>query len=389
MKPPASRAWVHESNVVFDEEVTYQPRFRDPRTGIMPLRFTTMPFGNAHIYPEAPASTPDGQRFIFARHHPPCGFCTYWIADLTTLAIRQVTDEPGATPPAISPDGSAIFYFVENTLWRMSPESFQREPIHQAPETFRLVKWSSTISHCGTRLAGAWMGAEEGGVLVVDLTTGTSRSVYAHQDIRNAHAQYCRGPGNLLLVQVNDGMVRDSEGNVTRFTGDLGGRLVVVDDDGSQTRELGIGRSPLERAQGHQCWLGQDPVVISTIHCRDHLAAPWRQTRIVATAVGDSSHRVVCEGVEEAFTHIHTTLGGRFWTSDCNRTAGIYVGSVRTGRFKFFCDSGASFGAHQTTHPHPFFLGDGTSIGWNSDVTGATQVYVARIPDGFLDDLDS
>jgi len=97
MKPPASRTWVQESNVVFDEEVLFQPRFIDPLAGVMPLRLTTMPFGNAHIYPEAQVSTPDDQRFIFARHLPPCGIRTFWIADLTTRTIRQVTDEPDAT----------------------------------------------------------------------------------------------------------------------------------------------------------------------------------------------------------------------------------------------------------------------------------------------------
>lgn len=389
MKPPASRAWEQESNVVFDEEVLYQDRFKDSQTNIEPIRLTTLPFGNAHIYPEAPVSTPDGQRFIFARHHPPCGFRTFWIADLTTLAIRQVTDEPGATPPAIASDGSAIYYFVGNTLWRMTPETFMREPIHQVAESFTLAAWTSTVSHCGTRLALAWMGDTEGGVLVIDLATGKSRSVYAREDIRNAHTQYCRGPGNLLLIQVNDGMERDNDGNLLRFTGDLGGHLEVINDDGSNVRKIGIGRTPHDRIQGHQCWLGTEHTVISTAHWREKVTDPWRQNRIVTATTEDGSRRVICEGDDEAFTHVHTTLDGRFWVSDCNRTACIYVGSVSTGRFKLFCNSGASFGAHQTTHPHPFFLGDGKGIGWNSDLTGVTQVYVARIPDGFLDDLES
>jgi hypothetical protein len=389
VKPPASRAWEHESNVVFDEEVLYQERFTDPQTGIMPLRLTTLPFGNAHIYPEAPVSSPDGQRFIFARHHPPCGFCTFWIADLTTLAIRQITDEPNVRPPAIAPDGSAIYYFSGNTLWHMSPASFEREPIHEVPASFALASWISTVSHCGSRLAVAWMSPDQGGVIVIDLATGESRSIYARKDIRNAHAQYCRGPGNLLLIQVNDGMERDSDGNLLRFTGDLGGHLEVIDDGGADVREIGIGRTPHERIQGHQCWLGQGHTVISTTHWREKVTDPWRQNRIVTATADADSHHVICEGGEEAFTHVHTTLDGRFWVSDCNRTARIYVGSVRTGRFKLFCDSGASFGAHQTTHPHPFFLGDGKSVGWNSDITGVTQVYVARIPEGYLDDLES
>lgn len=389
MKPPASTQWVHESNVVIDEEVLYRERFTDPLAGVRPLRLTTFPFGNAHIYPEAPVCSPDGQRFIFARHHGSCGFCTYWIADLATLSIRQITDEPGATPPGFTPDGSAVYYAAENTIWNISPDSFERVPVHKLPDELRLATKTLSLSSCGTRLAAAWVGREEGGVFIVDLSAGQSRIIFSHRDARNAHVQYCRGPGHLVMVQVNDDSAYDDDGNMIRMTGDLGVSLHVINDDGSPVAVLPIGRSPLERVQGHQCWLGRDQAVISTTHRRDHIGAPWRQNRIVAATVGDESYRVVCEGEEEAFTHIHTTIDGRFWVSDCNRTGRIHVGSTRTGRHKRFFDSGATFGASQLTHPHPFFLADGKSIGWNSDVTGITQVFVACIPDGYLDDLDS
>jgi len=389
VKAPASTQWMYESNVVIDEEVLYQDRFTEPLAGVKPLRLTTFPFGNSHIYPEAPVSTPDGQRFIFARYHPPCGYCTYWIADLATLRIRQVTDEPGATPPAVTSDGSAMYYIADNCIWRISPESFERSPVYKLPDELRLSTGASSISSCGSRLAVAWSAEEEGGVMVVDLEAGESNIAFSHRDARNAHTQYCRGPGRLLLVQVNDGTLYDEDGNMIRMVGESGVSLHVIHDDGSPVAVLPLGRSPLERVQGHQCWVGREHSVIAPIHCRDNTGARWRQNRIMAATVGDESSRVVCEGVEEAFTHIHTTIDGRFWISDCNRTGRIYVGSTRTGRYKPFFDSGASFGAHQITHPHPFFLADGQSIGWNSDVTGITQIYVARIPDGFLEDLDS
>jgi hypothetical protein len=110
------------------------------------------------------------------------------------------------------------------------------------------------------------------------------------------------------------------------------------------------------------------------------------QDRIVTIAPGDRSPRVVGSG--PGFTHIHTTPDGRFWVSDCNRTAQIFVGSVRTGRHRLLCGSGASFGAAQYTHPHPFFIGDGQAIGWNSDVSGVPHIYVARLPDGLLGSLE-
>ena len=387
MKPAAATAWERESNVVFDEEVGYQDRFIDPVAGVRPLRLTTLPFGNAHIYPEAPVSTQDGRCFVFARHHPPCGFRTFWVADMATLSIRQVTDEPDATPPAFALDGSVLYYTGQSKVWRMVPGDFRREEVCDLPDDVVLKSTASTISSCGTRLACAASNGERVGALVVDLSTGHSALTISHPDAHNVHVQYCRGPGRLLLVQINHGIERDAAGNITRLAGDLGCALEVMQDDGTRVAVLPMGRSPLERVQGHQCWLGGEEKVISALHVRDSIEAPWHQHRIGVARVGAETYDVVCEGTHEAFTHIHTTRDGRYWVSDCNRTGRIYVGSTRTQRYKPFCDSGASFGAMQLSHPHPFFLADDAQIGWNSDVTGVNQVYVARIPDAFLDDL--
>ncbi len=61
---------------------------------------------------------------------------------------------------------------------------------------------------------------------------------------------------------------------------------------------------------------------------------------------------------------------------------------MSSGRHRLFCSTGSTFGSAQYTHPHPFFLGDGRTIAWQSDVTGVPHVYCAPIPDGFLGSLD-
>ena len=96
-------------------------------------------------------------------------------------------------------------------------------------------------------------------------------------------------------------------------------------------------------------------------------------------------YRIV--GAGKGFTHIGTSPDGEWWVSDCNATADIFVGSVRTGKYRLFYRSGSTFGSAQEAHPHPFFLGDGKSVGWNSDVTGVPHIYCARIPENFLDEL--
>ena len=113
---------------------------------------------------------------------------------------------------------------------------------------------------------------------------------------------------------------------------------------------------------------------------------PPRHGRIPQeTVVPGQDYRIVGEG--KGFTHIHASPDGEWWISDDNKTADIYIGSVRTARYKLLHRSGATFGSAQYAHPHPFFLGDGKSVGWNSDVTGVPQIYVARLPEGFLDSL--
>jgi len=140
----------------------------------------------------------------------------------------------------------------------------------------------------------------------------------------------------------------------------------------------------LERVQGHQCWVGTKTVVITTLHNRASETAPWVQDRIVAIVPGEAA-RIVSTG--QAFTHMHASPDGELWVSDSNRTGDIFVGSIRTGKYKLFHRSGSTFGSAPETHPHPFFLGDGRTIGWNSDVTGVAHIYCAEIPPGFLDSL--
>ncbi|NLG26743.1 MAG: hypothetical protein GX557_02455 [Chloroflexi bacterium] len=382
---PASTTWLNESNQVGDEEVAFQKRFTDRDTGVEMVRLTSQPCVNEHIYPEAPISTPDGRRLIFSRRASLSDRRAYWIADLETHRIRQITDEPDASWPVVAPDGRWFYYAVGDLIRRMDAETFEREDVARVAGDLAWVSAHSSVDYSGTRFAAA--ARSTGGVpsvAVIDLD-GRARVVFEHADALNAHAQYSNNALRRVLVQVNDGIERDANGNVTRLVGDNGASLHVVNDDGSGHVRLNVGSTPFERVQGHECWVGSQDLIITTLHRRDRIDQPWIQDRVVVIGVGDETYRIVGQG--EGFTHIHATRDGRFWVSDCNRTADIFVGSVQTGRYRLFCHSGATFGAPQYTHPHPFFTADGRTIGWNSDVTGVPHVYCARIPEGFLEAL--
>lgn len=389
-KPAVSQQWHREANVVFDEEVAAMDRWRDPDTGMLVIRMTTLPYVNTHIYPETPISSPDGRYFVWQRANPLLGESHFWIADTQTLRIRQITDEVGAGSPVYPPDGSCLYYSVGRDVYRMDATTFTRRKLWTIPEAIGSVGAIRTISADGKRGVFAHRRAGEGenGASMIDLETGDAKRIVELPDCLNAHVQCCRKPGSdLISIQVNDGIERDAAGNITRLIGDDGASLWLCRDDGSDLTKLNVGSSPLEHVQGHQCWLGQTERKITTMHRREKVSDPWMQDRIAVSGAGDETYDIVGEG--EGFTHIHTTLDGRFWVADCNRTSRVFVGSVKTGRYRLFVNTGATFGAHQSTHPHPFFLGDDRQIGWNSDVTGIPHIYFAAIPDGWMEELEA
>ncbi len=384
---PASESWLSEASRNGDEEVAYQDRFSDPDTGVRILRMTSQPCINHTIYPETPVSTPDGRRFIFGRLAALGTLTTFWIADIGMRRCRQVTDEEGASAPIVTPDGRWFFYSVGRSIRRLSAATFEREDVFEVPASVPTVGPIVSVSHDGTRfLASASRTLGRYGVAVIDIARGTVDVVAEGRDVRNPHPQFSLDGRDRIMVQVNDGIAVDPAGNILRLVGPMGASLHVLEADGSGRVKLPAGSSPLERVQGHECWIPGENRVITTLHRRRDPSEPWVQDRIVTVAPGERTARVVGEG--EAFCHIHVSPDGRYWVSDCNRTARIFVGSMSSGRHRLFCSTGSTFGSAQYTHPHPFFLGDGRTIAWQSDVTGVPHVYCAPIPDGFLGSLD-
>lgn len=387
---PASLRWINESNQVGDGEVALRPDFHDPETGVAIIRMTTRPCISTNIYPETPVSSPDGKRFIFRRTESGTHAVSYWVADTETQRIRQITEENrvhGA--PIFSPDGKCIYYLAGGSIRRMCPETFGHEEIFRLPAKWKSLHFGSQIAHCGLRFlfSAPNIGQRGHSVVVADLETGKIRVVYESTEGPCGHAQFSHNNDCKIMFQVNDGMEFDSLGNWTKLVGENGASLHIVDLDGSNHVKLRVGSSPVERVQGHQTWVGRSNTVITTLHRRESVSSPWIQDRVVTINADDKSYRIVGEG--PGFTHIHTDPEGKYWLADCNRTAKIYVGSIKTGRHRLFCSTGSTFGAPQYTHPHPFFIGDGRAIGWNSDVTGIPHVFFARIPDGFLSELDT
>ena len=163
----------------------------------------------SHIYMEAQIFSPDSKRLILHRSAHPHGSDPhdpehqYLICDLEGDGdLVPITEETGATAPSVSPDGSRLYYFVNQTevgggrliLKKVEMDGTDREELlvidHPLPgTTFRPSRPYplSTISADGKRLAiSAFLGdgrTENApwGLLVFDLEAGTvtERSVVA------------------------------------------------------------------------------------------------------------------------------------------------------------------------------------------------------------------
>lgn len=391
--PPAASLWRRENNWVFDEEVAFQNRFNDSVSGLPIYQLTNEPLVSTNIYPEAPISTHDGKYFIFSRRLPLSNHYQYWVADTDTHWIRQVTDEEKASAPIFNPKDSCFYYLENNNLIRIIPEDFSRELLFNVDSTFspthgalipagglRAFDKTGRFSVFAARTANNHMVT-----VLLDIENNTIRIAYDDPEALNPHPQISQNDHPQLLMQVNNGIQFDAEGNLLALVGEKGASLVICEIDGSHPVELNVGFNLLERIQGHQCWVGNENKVITTMHRRRTTDSEWIQDRIVTISVKENKPAVISEG--PGFTHIHTDPEGRFWISDCNKTGDIYIGSLETGNFKLVCQSKSSFGSAQETHPHPFFIGNKNTIGWNSDRTGISQIYFTKIPNEFFENL--
>jgi hypothetical protein len=391
--PPAVNLWRRENNWVFDEEVAFQNRFNDPVSDLPIFQLTNEPIVSSNIYPEAPISTHDGRYFIFSRRMPLSPYHQFWIADTETHWIRQVTNEEDATAPIFNPrDG--CFYYLENTaLIRIFPEDFSRELIFNLDSTLSpthgaLIPTGGLRAFDKTGRFSVFTARDEINHMVtalLDIEDKTVKIAYNNPEALNPHPQISQHNHPLLLIQVNNGIKYDTEGNLLALVGDKGASLTVCEVDGSNPVLLNVGFDMLERIQGHQCWVGNENIVITTMHRRKSIDSEWIQDQIVVISVEDNLPIVISEG--PGFTHIHTDPEGRFWISDCNKSGDIYIGSIETGKFKLVSQSRSSFGSAQETHPHPFFIGNKNTVGWNSDCTGIPQIYFTKIPDAFFEPL--
>jgi len=175
---------------------------------------------------------------------------------------------------------------------------------------------------------------------------------------------------------------------MTRLVGDQGATLFVIDLEGGNYRQVPVGMPHgVWPATGHECWVAETGRLAYSEVCPGDVAR--RRGNLMAAKPGDEGGVPLAPGY--LLMHISVSRCGHFFVGDAMGMAGIplVVGSVRTGHTAILCNSMTSLGQAQYLHTHPYISSDNRRVIFNSDRSGVPQLYMAGIPDGLLDGLDS
>jgi len=355
-----------------------------PESGARVTQLTSSALIHTNIYPEAPVFTPDARFFIYNRFESLDGPNSLWLCDVRTHQLQRLTADAELTGPVVTPSGRWLIYLEIRT-----PTEWAVQRLNLATrecETVVVVNHLRRPYDLGTispderwYVTGVWLPDGEYGLLRIDLQAKAAQIIHQDPEILNPHMQFEPGHGRDLLVQHNRGGVLDEAGNIVRLVGEEGATFYLVDYEGQNVRRLAIGKPYSAPIQGHQCWIGKTGRILST------LSGDVEAGNLVTIGEGEAAPTVVARGLD--FSHPNASHDGRWFVSDVRPNGEIVVGSLKTGRYRLLCHSESSFGRPQYTHPHPFFSPDNRYVIFNSDRTGLGQIYLAEVPEGFLEAL--
>lgn len=423
-------------------EVQKRDAFLDGATpkGLEVFQLTTNPgMASHHIYPESQMFTPDSKCFVFHRMSVEgLGLGDFWLCDIgDDFRLTQVTQEEGAKGVSVSPDGKWLYYIVDRTLLpeaefelkRLSLKDFTRSTIIKhggaIPGTSyvpsRLYPLTS-ISSDGRRLCTcAFLGDGKTdnapwGLLVFDLDSSSVKLVFEGPSFLNMHPQYCRSQDPLLkrdiLIQHNHGSLCDRSGKMTKNVGDGGVDLHVIRDDGTNWRDVPLGRDGVDFCTGHQQWRGRTGNVFSAMHhlgsgvADGHVEHIFEAVPIVTdekhshsgATIPGAKYTNLTRNIDEArFDHFSGDLTGRQLVLRNERkcdnpnnaleffTATVLPGENPAVEIQHLLNprsntGNEAFSRLQSNKPRPFFSPDARMVLFHSDFDGGlSQIYLAKL----------
>lgn len=382
-----------------------------------------------HIYMEAQIFTPDSKRLILHEAAAPHGGLAgdprhrYLLCDLENHGeLIPLTDEPAVTAPSLSPDGQLMYYFTYPDLG-INQGSFALKRVNlngTGRETIAVIDAPlpggdaipsklyplSTIASDGRHIAISTMLSDgenappDNGILVFDTETGDGEELRLDPDFTNIHPQYCRSSNPTrkhdLMIQHDHGRTRTVTGEKASEFDRFGVDIHLIRDDGTNLRDLPVGRDGREYCQGHQCWRGErEWGMVGTGKADPKHKHGWGGELVEclpANFVGHLGKRtpgatrnVISDsfpGIPD-FHHFQTERTGQLLITDCGPSDEgctlwlarlddpgkgpardwIYLLDIHTAN----CSAG---------HPHPFLSPDGSKGFFNSTESGVLQAYM-------------
>ena len=213
-------------------------------------------------------------------------------------------------------------------------------------------------------------GADASRVDLLNIETGEWRVLLDKEGYHAKHEQFSRDGRNKILIQLNE--MPDIR-HVLLGEIDLSGELKLFPADEPHTL----------RPTGHEAWMGdKSSVFFSTA------ADPETGVNVYYGAVGDDAPTPV-EGSGVRIGHVSVSADGRYWIGDTGEEGvPIYVGNFETGRCKRAVFSRTVYDGKQWAHAHPYMTADNQWVIFSARRDGDhPQVYGAKLPEGWLEDL--
>ncbi|MHC4435043.1 MAG: TolB-like translocation protein, partial [Planctomycetota bacterium] len=341
-------------------------------TGSEIWQITSEQFSQSNIYCELPYCSADGRHFVYERHNPDLtgeNRTELMIVEIGTWRQHRLDVTSGLAGCAISADG--IFYYLKRTegktleLMRADLSTGVTERVYQRKDERNLTSLGTVSTDgryyvCGKRVADDYTLF---GIMLVDIEKGTETIIDRDPFIFNPHPQFEPAVGRELMIQHNRGGQYSPEGKRIRLVGPEGATLYLLPIRGGLRTELQVGKPHTTAATGHETWIGRTGEILLTVMAEDDYAPD--KGNLIAVRAG-SPARIVAKGYK--FNHLGVSRCGRFFCcDDWQGSAKIVIGSIRTGKTAVVCESKASMGRPQNTHPHAYLTPDLKWVIFNSD----------------------
>ena len=353
----------------------------DRESGAEIYQLTDDPRSADNIYGEQPYGSADGTRItvrFYPKNSTDGGLS---ILDLTDESLHPVV-QTSPRFPAFHAWGEHLYYQEEREgellLRRCAYASLKKEDVVRLPTEEGRFSYGATSPDHRYYAASVHPEGEPSKVFLMDLTNGTSMTIVQEAKTHFKHEQFSLDGKNRILIQANQIPSAAADASEVRqvFLG-----ILEVDREGVDW--LAADRPHTPRPTGHEAWIGQKANVFFSTGADDK-----SEGNLWTAGVGDKSASLVSK-TDVRFGHVSVSRCGDYWLGDATRENGIpiHAGSLETGRHRRLVYSRTVHDGQQWTHTHPYLTADSHWLIFTSDRGGLPQVYGARMPKGFLEDL--